>query len=337
MGLFTLIRQMDTKKMRRMAGEVAAKSGKPRALVLADMVWCGFRYQAGYSDYAFFEMWDMNPPQRSSVLTRGKNNRYVHALNDPKDMRLFEEKSVFLETFAPYVRRRWLDLRTAGADELEAMAKDLGVVLVKPEAATHGDGVEKLYYDQVTDWPALHARLVAGGQTLCEEVIAQHPDLDRLWPGSINTIRLVTILKDGKAHVVASFLRVGNGEKPVDNFNNGGVVVPLIRETGEVPCAAVDKAGRRYETHPGTGTPFVGFQVPLWEEVMALVQEAANVVPGVRYVGWDVAVTPTGPVLVEGNQYPGHDIYGLPGQASDKIGILPEFEKVLPLRELGRG
>lgn len=336
-GLLGLIRRMDTKKMRATAGRVAAESGRPKAVIMADMVWCGLRYEAGYSDYALFHMWSMNGAQRATVLTRGKNNRYVRALNRPEDMHYFAQKADFLRAFAPYVKRRWLDLRQAGAKELEEMVRDLGVVLVKPQDATHGDGVEKLRAEEVEDYAQLYARLVERGQTLCEEVIRQHPELDRLWPGCINTVRLVTICKDGVGHIVASFLRVGSGPKPVDNFNSGGMVVPLDPETGTVLCDAVNKAGERFNVHPGTGTPFAGFRVPLWAEVTALVREAAGVIPGVRYVGWDVAVTPEGPVLVEGNQYPGHDIYGLPGQSPERMGVLPSFEKVLPLRELGKG
>lgn len=335
-GLWKLIRRMDTREMRQTARRVAGESGKNAVAVFADMVWCGFRYGAGYSDYALFHMWSQTGAQRATVLTRGKNNRYVRCLNAREDVHIFEQKTEFLAAFAPYVKRRWLDLRTADAKALEAFAASLGTVVVKPQDASHGDGVEKLRAEDVTDWQALYDRLTREGRTLCEEVLRQHPDLDRLWPGSINTVRLVTILKDGVGHIVASYLRVGHSERPVDNFNSGGMVVPLDGETGRVLCPAVDKAGRRYETHPATGTAFVGFAVPLWEQVTALVREAAAVVPTVRYVGWDVAVTPEGPALVEGNQYPGHDIYGLPGQTEDGTGILPRLEAVVPLSQLGR-
>ena len=279
-------------------------------------------------------MWEMNHRQRAGVLTRGKNNRYVRALNKREDMRYFSEKTEFLKAFAPYIGRRWLDLREADAAQLEEMLTQLGVVLVKPQDATHGDGVEKIYDTDVQDYQALLERLRGSGQTLCEEVICQHPDLDELWSGCINTVRLVTIYKDGVGHIVASFLRVGSGEKPVDNFNSGGMVTPLDPQTGVALCRAVNKAGVLFEGHPITGTVFEGFQVPLWEQVTQLVKEAAGVIPGVRYVGWDVAVTPTGPVLVEGNQYPGHDIYGLPGQSADQMAVLSNFEKVISLREL---
>jgi len=329
-----MIRRMDTKRMRQTAKKAAREAHRPAPLIFCDMVWCGFRYQAGYLDYDLFHFWDLNGEQRSSVLTRGKNDKYVAALNDRAEWDTFEVKPLFLERFAPYVGRKWLDLTAAGAEELEELGKELGRFLVKPRDGTHGDGVEIIQADQVSDWSALLERLRREGRTLCEEVIPQHPDVDKIWPGSIDTARIVTILKDGKAHVVAAYLRVGNGPRPVDNFNNGGMVTPVDRRTGVILSPARDKAGVLYERHPVTGTQFQGYQLPLWDKVLELVDAAAQVVPSVRYVGWDVAITPTGAVLVEGNQYPGHDIYHLPGQDPSKIGILPELDAVVPFSSL---
>jgi len=39
----------------------------------------------------------------------------------------------------------------------------------------------------------------------------------------------------------------------------------------------------------------------MWEEVLDLARSSARAFAPVRTVGWDVAVTPSGPVLVEGN------------------------------------
>ena len=61
---------------------------------------------------------------------------------------------------------------------------------------------------------------------------------------------------------------------------------------------------------------------------------AAKKVPQVRYIGWDVAMTVNGPTLVEGNQFPGHDIYQV-AEKMDKnsIGILPLFESAISDRK----
>ena len=62
---------------------------------------------------------------------------------------------------------------------------------------------------------------------------------------------------------------------------------------------------------------------------MALCEECAKVIPQVRYVGWDIAITEKGPVVIEGNQFPGHDILQLPVHCPDKIGMLPVIKKAL--------
>ncbi len=56
-----------------------------------------------------------------------------------------------------------------------------------------------------------------------------------------------------------------------------------------------------HETHPDSGFRIADFQLPYMEEVRAFIDEVARVVPQVQYVGWDIVVSPDGPVLVEGN------------------------------------
>ena len=68
-----------------------------------------------------------------------------------------------------------------------------------------------------------------------------------------------------------------------------------------------DKTGMYFDMHPDTCTPFINFRVPYFDEAIALCKKAAKVRPDMRYVGWDVGITPTGPVLVEGNNLPAYD------------------------------
>ena len=61
-----------------------------------------------------------------------------------------------------------------------------------------------------------------------------------------------------------------------------------------------------------------------------MVKNAAKKSKHVRYVGWDVGLSVHGPVLVEGNQFPGHDIYQVAEKiGKDDLGILPVFEKAM--------
>jgi hypothetical protein len=53
--------------------------------------------------------------------------------------------------------------------------------------------------------------------------------------------------------------------------------------------------------HPKTGVPFNKFRLPFWSEVCSLVKETAIKLLPVRTIGWDVAITPNGPVILEAN------------------------------------
>lgn len=327
-------KSMNISKMLGKVKETSAKSGKLKIIVFFDMIYCGFRYQAGYMDYALFEMYSKNKKQRLSTMTRGKNNRYVSALNDRSARSIFENKIEFHKAFSGYTKRGWLDLSTAGYEEFEAFIDTYGDIIVKPPEGIHGDGISRLSRGTISDRRALYDDLIRSGQTLCEELVVQHDDLNRVYPGSVNTVRMVTILTDKGAELVAAMHRIGSEGSAVDNFNNGGMVVPVNVSDGVVYMKAIDKAGRVYEKHPSTGEDITGMKIPLWDECLAFVKDASTVVPQVRYVGWDVAVTPNGPLLIEGNWYPGHDIYGLPPHTPDGVGVLPTFEAVIPLKSL---
>ena len=106
------------------------------------------------------------------------------------------------------------------------------------------------------------------------------------------------------------------------------MVAPVDVKTGTVIDKAIDKNKNLYEIHPQTGTAIKGFKFPYWEEAVQMCKEASKVVPQMRYIGWDICFTPSGPAIVEGNEYPGHDIYQLPEHTPNKIGMMPIFNSI---------
>ena len=66
------------------------------------------------------------------------------------------------------------------------------------------------------------------------------------------------------------------------------------------------------------------------EEAIELCKKAALVEPRMRYLGWDVCITPDGPVIVEGNDYPGYDFWQQPEHTPDRIGLWPTYQKLIP-------
>jgi len=117
----------------------------------------------------------------------------------------------------------------------------------------------------------------------------------------------------------------------MDNVDCGGMAAPINLDTGVISGVGANKAGETYEFHPMTGKRIPGTQIPYWEEVKAMCLKAMHVVPQVRFVAWDVAITPDGPVFIEGNSFPSHAIPQFAAHFPDGIGILPRFEEFIDL------
>ena len=141
-----------------------------------------------------------------------------------------------------------------------------------------------------------------------EEVVVQHPDLNKLCAKSVNTMRIMTFYNNGNPRILWVGLRVGNGVNSIDNFHAKGMAVNVDMETGKLIGNGIDQELHQFSEHPVTHVKFDGFQIPCFEEAKQLVLKAALESDKILVVGWDVAVTPEGPVLIEGNRRPSFDL-----------------------------
>ena len=314
---------MNYKAMLQKINSIHKKTGRSRLWILRDMQRCAVNYGAGYMDYDLFEMYNLTPEQRDTYITRGRNNALIKKYNDPSFGHFLRNKGEFNTRFHEFIRREWLYLAEKEA-ALDFMSRH-AAFMAKPINGTCGKGIEKIYMEREESPEAVWQRLAAQGEYLLEEVICQHPAVSTIYPEAINTLRAVTIRKEGVTHVICTYFRIGNNGRHVDNFNSGGMVAPVDEKTGIVADRAIDKNKILYAVHPMTGTQIQGFQFPDWEAAMDMVRQAAEMIPELGYLGWDIAFTEDGPILVEGNEFPGHDIYQLPEHTPNKIGIMPKF------------
>ena len=196
--------------------------------------------------------------------------------------------------------------------------------MVKVPDSLSGLGIERRESSEVDDVAAFIEHLKSGRQFLIEEFITQHPTMASLNPSSVNTLRVISYAKEGAVTVLASVLKIGNGGA-IDNFSNGGMYT-MLDSHGVALYPAFDGSGSTFAEHPLTGTPIVGFQVPHYDRVLALVDEMSRVVPEVPYVGWDIAVAPDGPVVIEGN--PNSGVFqAKPSVSGVREGLLPLYRE----------
>ena len=326
---------MNYKKMFERVDIVKEKCDKSKFGIFLDMVWCGIRYGAGYVDYDVIGFYKLNSYQRSTMLTRGINNKFVKELNEKEYWHLFNNKNEFNEMFKEYLKRDYIYPISDRKEETIEWLKKHEVFFAKPNDGQCGKNIEKIATaDWNDDFEKLYLHLVENKLELLEEPVIQCDEMNKLNPSSVNTIRMVSVMnKSGDVTILATFSRIGNG-KCVDNFNSGGMTAKIDVETGKIVEDAVNKEGKLFETHPITGTKIKGFQIPYWNEAKEMVKKAAKLSPHVRYIGWDVGMSVNGPVLIEGNQFPGHDIYQVAEKIGENdIGVLPMFEAAMSEKE----
>ena len=319
--------KMNYKAMVNKVNEVHKKTGKSRTSIFLDMAKCARKYGAGYMDYDLFEMYNLTDAQRDTYITRGRNNNLIERYNNKAYFHIFENKNEFNKKFEKYIKRDWIDTTTSPKEDVVNFIKKHDVFMAKPIDGGCGKGIEKIETKNYESPEELYNYLIENHNFELEEVIKQHEEVSKIYPKAINTVRMVTILKDNKPHVICAYFRIGNGSF-VDNFNSGGMVAPIDVKTGVVLDKAIDKNKNLYEVHPETGNTIKGFKFPFWNEAIKMCKEASKVVPEMAYIGWDVAFTGNGPIFVEANEFPGHDIYQLPEHTPNKIGMMPKFNNI---------
>lgn len=303
--------------------EVHKKTNKNKFMIFFDIIYCGLKYQAGYSDYNLFEMYKMNKHERSTIITRGINNEFIKKYNDQKYIKYLNNKLEFNKYFNDYLNRDWLELKEDNFNEFKEFCNKHSKIVAKPIDAACGVGIEIIEVNS-KNMKKTYNKLLNNKQFLIEEVAIQCDELKKIHPDSVNTIRVVTLL--GK--VVVAFLRIGNNHNVVDNFNHDGMAAPIDVKTGTIKYKAIDKKKKLYEKHPITNENIVGIKIPKWNMVKKLCEEASTKIPQVGYIGWDVCIGENKCFFIEGNEFPGHDIYQLPPHRDSNIGLLPLFREV---------
>lgn len=147
---------------------------------------------------------------------------------------------------------------------------------------------------------------------LVQERLRNHPAVEEI-AGSpvLQTVRVNTIIRpDGSALVFGAVLKLATGTGDADNYHAGAtgngyceisledgrlgdLIVPGARGAGRQPSATV----------PGTDRSVRGRRIPFSAEVVEIVRRAAPGFLPMRTLGWDVAITPGGPAVIEANNW----------------------------------
>lgn len=158
---------------------------------------------------------------------------------------------------------------------------------------------------------------------LLEEPIVQDSRMASFHPQSVNTIRILTVNYGDTIETKWPVLCMGRGDSVVDNAAAGGVVAAIDEINGTIICASDEKRGSTYSIHPDTHKSLIGFQIPFWNELCDTIKSMASMCPDCHIMGWDMALTDNGWVVVECKFGPEILI-----QCAMKRGVRKEFEVV---------
>lgn len=236
-------------------------------------------------------------------------------------------------------------LRGGGA-ELRVSRRELETDLfVKPVFGRGGRGAErwdfvdgsyrspageKLNLDELLDRLVERSRDVP---LLVQRRLSNHKALEPLNNGALSTVRILTCLNEsGEPEVIGAAMRMAIGSnRVVDNLHAGGIAAAVDLGTGALGPASNLGADCRLgwlDRHPDSRAPIEGTRLPMWKEVREFAIRTHRAFDDRLLVGWDIAITPDGPVLVEGNGAPDLDImqrFRRSGLMAARLGVLLAF------------
>ena len=137
---------------------------------------------------------------------------------------------------------------------------------------------------------------------IVQPCLSNHPELASLSDGTLAEIRVITgIEPDGRTHLITHQITL-----PWGGFaNRPHSAMGLLNDDGRI-VRTLYTNGKQVERHPETGAVFADVVVPWWRESRELVLRAhSQAFTRFVFLGWDIAITAEGPILIETNSGPG--------------------------------
>ena len=180
-------------------------------------------------------------------------------------------------------------------------------LFLRPHADYGGRGCFKITkLDFQSNFDAIYKTLV-NGNFVHTEVLKQHDEINKIHDKSVNTLRIITLItSEGTIEIVSALMRFGVGDSVVDNATSGGFFVGINLDDGVLKLIGnylPEHGGGEITGHPDSGFKFEGFKVPYYKEACDSVINAVKMIPD-RFIGWDVAITVDGPIIIESNSEP---------------------------------
>ena len=294
--------------------------------VFWDIIYCRAHFHCSYEEYLMYRFYRYQNNYRKYFVTYHHRKHEYLKLNPAL---YTASKNAMYQKIKRGISRDTLYAPSCGEERFLQFVRKHGRIIVKPDVGSCGKNIQVYAYEN--DAQALSFFRSIPYEFMCEEVIVQHPVMAALNPSSVNTIRLVALLKGTEIEYISASVKSGGLKGAiVDNMHSDGVGAAVDIATGIVKTFGIDYCEREYAYHPVTGCQIIGMNIPYWKETLELVKNTHMDIPECPLLGWDVAITPSGPEIIEINGNPGPKLM----QLMDR---LPKGKSLLSYaREIGK-
>lgn len=316
----------------------ATEAGCTLPAAMQSVLLSRFKYGIGPQFHSIFELWNKPTNSWNNYIGSHEVNETHRAFSHATDQQLTNDKLAFaahcmahgLPTIPiicaidrkPMFQRSEIPNGLDLESWLAIMSSAPNRIFVKPIAGLHGTDAFSArrvgnvwnFLDKTGDDRALHAYCIGNMQRrrgwIIQPEIQPHAEMaQKLSPRALCTVRIVTCLDNGVPKLLFSVLRIPVGESPTDNWSlglSGNLVAAIDVEHGTLGTARTSRSKTwpamfATDTHPDTGARIEGYTIPYWNEARELAIRAQGVFKQIPTLGWDVAITDTGPLIVETN------------------------------------
>lgn len=326
-------RMKKTKALLHFLKDVHKDSGKSYVFLLKDFIHLKRTKGISIEEYRNFRFENQGKEFRDSFLSGAEQRPFIDLLNPKKYYTIARNKyfaHLFLAERGVRTSELYCYYNPEGRVQYGNIAFDHNSVVnvlkkqqvrscvIKTTETSYGNGVIVVKdIEYLKNGCLLHLfddtdvelmNLLQHEPLVFESLIKQTAQVESFNASSVNTVRFMTTLyPSGEVKIIATFMKIGRNGRCVDNAGSGGNV-----------DAAVDIAsGRIYNTiqfngyrniksithHPDSGNLIEGVVIENWKKIKEDVKQFQRSMPFLKAIGWDIAITDNGPVVIEMNDY----------------------------------
>lgn len=276
-----------------------------RISVFASMVYNYIIYGVFPQEYYHYGFYKKRARDKRTYFTTKLYYKRRKQLSNPQyENVIFLDKYIFAQVFGDLYKRRCM-LIDENTDRMEVInfLREVRKVVYKPLESCEGRGI-KTYSVEEYGSPEKACDAIFSektGRSILDEWLVQSDEMNKFYSKGVNCIRVHTFLYKGHFEFLDAKVSFGIDSDIVNATLDGNLFATVDVQTGMITSDLTDYTLVCYKEHPVTHFTAKNTQLPCWEDVLDLAKKAAYRVPQVAYVGWDIALTDKGPVLIEGN------------------------------------